>query len=84
MEIETMSFEQALARLGEIVAKLENGSAPLDEALSMFAEGTALVRLCNDRLEKAEKQVKILTAGENGELTEADFDPKKGSGKSNV
>ena len=73
-----LSFEQALARLGEIVSKLENGSAPLDESLAMFGEGTALVRLCNEKLEKAEKQVKLLTATPEG-MVETDFDPKKGN-----
>lgn len=74
-----MRFEEALKRLGEIVGKLESGDAPLDESLAMFEEGTALVRLCNEQLEKAEKQVKLLT-GNDEELTESDFDPQSQKG----
>ena len=64
-EKKDMSFEEALARLEIIVKSLEGGKAPLDESLSLFEEGVALVRLCNNKLDTAEKKVKILT--ENGE-----------------
>lgn len=64
-EKKDMSFEEALARLEIIVKSLEGGKAPLDESLSLFEEGVALVRLCNNKLDTAEKKVKILTG--NGE-----------------
>lgn len=70
---ETMNFESALARLEQIVRALEAGSAPLDESLLLYEEGVKLVRLCNDRLENAEKRIKVLVDKGNGELTEADF-----------
>lgn len=68
-----MTFESAIARLEEIVRILEGGQAPLDSALSMFEEGVALVKLCNSRLDSAEQKVKMITLGENGELTESDM-----------
>lgn len=70
---EGMNFESALARLEQIVRALEAGSAPLDESLLLYEEGVKLVRLCNDRLENAEKRIKILVDRGNGELTEEDF-----------
>ena len=57
---EEMTFEEAMAKLEEIVRKLEGGSAPLDQSLAMFEEGVALVKLCNSRLDAAEQKVKIL------------------------
>ena len=39
-----MSFEQAMARLEEIVSQLERGDAPLESALTLFEEGTALMK----------------------------------------
>ena len=41
------SFEQSMARLEEIVRTLEKGDASLEDALSLFEEGTALVKSCS-------------------------------------
>lgn len=57
---ESVSFEEALTRLGEIVKLLENGQAPLEQSLSLYEEGVGLVRLCNDRLDGAEKKIREL------------------------
>ena len=67
------SFEEAMARLEEIVRALESGAAGLDDSLSLFEEGISLVKLCNAKLEGAEQKVKLLAKGEDGNLTETDF-----------
>lgn len=67
------SFETLMVRLDEIVKALENGSADLDSALSLYEEGVGLVRKCGKMLDEAEKKIKILQKDENGELTEKDF-----------
>ena len=67
------SFETLMVRLDEIVKALENGSADLDSALSLYEEGVGLVRKCGKMLDEAEKKIKILQQDENGELTEKDF-----------
>ena len=72
-----LTFEEAMARLEEIVSLLENGKSPLDESLSAFEEGVALINLCNTKLTEAEQRVRVLVAGEGGELTEAPFAPKE-------
>ncbi len=56
-----ISFEDAIKRLEELVAALENGKAPLDESLALFEEGVALVAQCKKQLDNAEQKVKILT-----------------------
>ena len=58
---EQMSFEEALARLEEIVDQLETGRLSLDEALTAFEEGISLVKLCGRRLQQAEKKVQRLS-----------------------
>ncbi|NLK52675.1 MAG: exodeoxyribonuclease VII small subunit [Syntrophomonadaceae bacterium] len=69
-----VSFEKALARLEEIVRKLEQGELSLEEALQNFSEGVNLVQRCNERLQAAENQVEILRQqleggnGEEGEI----------------
>ena len=74
MEEKKMTFEQALARLGEIVALLEKGDAPLDQSLELYEEGAALVRRCNTALEQAERRVTILMKDQEGTVTEQVFD----------
>ena len=74
MEEKKMTFEQALARLEEIVALLEKGDAPLDQSLELYEEGAALVRRCNTALEQAERRVTILMKDQEGTVTEQVFD----------
>ena len=58
MENETeTTFEQAAARLDEIVRLLEKGDAPLDKALSLFEEGAKLIKTCGTLLDEAEQTV---------------------------
>jgi len=52
-----LTFEQAVARIDEIVASLEKGDAQLDKSLSLFEEGVKLVETCNSMLDKAEQKV---------------------------
>jgi len=46
-----------MARLEEIVSLLENGGAPLDETMSLYAEGAKLAAECSSKLEKAEQTI---------------------------
>ena len=71
-----MKFEDALARLEEIVKTMENGSAPLDESLALFEEGVRLVKLCTEELDGAEQKVKILRKSADGGMSEDDFTEK--------
>lgn len=73
MEQTNMKFEEALARLEEIVRALDGGAAPLDESLALFEEGVRLVKLCSEKLDSAEQTVKILVRGEDGTAVEQDF-----------
>ena len=61
------SFEQALATLERIVAEMERGDLPLDEALRQFEAGEALVRRCRDLLDHAEQRVETLLAEQGTE-----------------
>ena len=60
---EKLSFEQALARLDEIVRHLEKGDLPLSESISLFEEGTGLLSSCSAMLEEAEQKVVKLRKG---------------------
>ncbi|MFG0334871.1 MAG: exodeoxyribonuclease VII small subunit [Maioricimonas sp. JB049] len=67
-------FEEALAELHDVVRELEEGELPLEESLQRFERGIELMRVCRDRLGKAEQQIQVLTGqGSDGPET-APFD----------
>lgn len=68
------SFEEVLKRIEEIVRSLDDGTAELDRSLELYEEGIGLVRLCSSMLDRAEKKIKILQTGREGELEEKDFE----------
>lgn len=76
MSEENKTFESAIARLEVIVRALESGNAPLDESLTLFEEGVALVKFCNEKLDGAEQRVKMLTFSPDGTSNETNFAPK--------
>jgi len=53
-------FEAALAQLEALVAQMENGSLSLDESLAAYEKGVELARICQQRLDSAEQQVRVL------------------------
>ena len=59
-EAKTPDFEQALAELEALVARLERGDMPLDDALKTFERGVELTRQCQGSLKAAQQRVEIL------------------------
>ncbi len=69
-----MKFEDSLARLEAIVAQLEKGELPLDDALKVFEEGVRLSKGCMQMLESAERKVEILLEDKNGQKRPRPFE----------
>ena len=61
-------FEHSLTELEALVAKLEQGDVPLEDALKTFERGVALTRQCQTALRTAQQKVEVLLA-RNGEET---------------
>ncbi len=61
-----LTFEKALARLEQIVAQLDAGDLPLDEALKLFGEGSELGKFCSSILDQAEGRLEMLIEGKDG------------------
>jgi exodeoxyribonuclease VII small subunit len=61
---EPSSYEQALAELERLVAKMEGGQLPLDELLDGYRRGAELLGYCRSRLQAVEEQVKVLEDGQ--------------------
>ena len=62
-EITTMGYEQARDALVEVVRKLENGSATLEESLALWERGEALAARCEQWLAGARARVEAAQAG---------------------
>lgn len=70
-------FETAMARLEEIVQEFEQGDLPLEQSLKLFEEGIKLSRICNTRLEEAERKVEILLKDKAGNLNAQAFEEEE-------
>ena len=70
----SLSFEQAVARIDEIVKLLERGDAPLDESLTLFEEGAKLIKNCGKMLDDAEHKIVRLQRDADGKPEELAFD----------
>ena len=59
------NFEKDLKQLEDVVAQLELGDLPLDEAVKLFQKGMCLSQVCSERLTAAEQEIKKLVAEGN-------------------
>jgi exodeoxyribonuclease VII small subunit len=67
-------FGQDLARLEQIVRRLEAEELDLDEALRLFEEGVERLRHARERLGAAELRVRQVIADQSGKLRAEDVD----------
>ena len=71
--MQNMSFEAAMERLEKITADLSREGITLEESLTLYEEGVALARICNQCLEDTERKIKTLQISASGEVEERDF-----------
>ncbi len=74
-DIATLSFEEALAELEQIVRGLEAGKVKLDEAVGAYERGAALKRHCESKLAEAKAKVERIVLSPDGALATAPLDP---------
>ena len=60
IDLSTLSFEQSLKLLEELVASVESGSLPLDKAILSYEKGVQLVNQMRTLLSGAEEKLKVL------------------------
>jgi exodeoxyribonuclease VII small subunit len=68
------SIGEELARLEEIVRKLEADDVELDAALALFEEGVARLRAARERLVAAELTVQAVLEEADGDIRLTDLD----------
>ena len=73
----TVSYEDAMKKLEEIVTKLESGEISLDESMRLFQQGTELTRVCSEKLNAIERQITKLIEKTDGSVTEEPIDTEQ-------
>lgn len=64
-----------MERLESIVEEMESGKMPLEDLLVRYEEGMKLVKVCQERLTRAEEKIEIITRDHTGKVTVKSFDP---------
>ncbi len=65
---EERTLEEMLQILDEQIAKLESDDISLEESFHTYEEGMRLLKECNEKIDRVEKQV--LKLNEDGSLTQ--------------
>lgn len=63
-----LSLEESFQLLEELVAQMETRDITLEESFQKYQQGMALIKSCNDKIDRVEK--KMLVLNENGETNE--------------
>jgi exodeoxyribonuclease VII small subunit len=72
---QALPFEEALARLEKIVEDMESGKLSLDQMMTHFEEGAALVKVCGGKLDAVEKKIELLIK-QGDTVTTEPFEPE--------
>lgn len=65
-DIEALSFEEAMAALEQVVARLESGQVSLEDSIELYTRGTALKAHCEAKLKGAQARIEKITLDEGG------------------
>ena len=55
------TLEQAFTNLDEIIEKMEDSEISLDDSFSLYSKGVDLLKFCNEKIEKVETDIKLVT-----------------------
>jgi len=69
-----LNFEGAMDRLEKIVEQMESGKLPLEDLIVRYEEGMNLVKVCQERLAKAEQKIEIIARSSAGKAVVKDFE----------
>ena len=70
-----LNFEKAMDRLEAIVEQMETGKLALEDLIVRYEEGMNLVKVCQERLTKAEQKIEIIARNNAGKPIVKDFEP---------
>ena len=61
--MENMTYAEAMARLEEIMGKIQGGKSDIDELAGLLKEAQELVKFCREKIYKVDEEIKSLTEG---------------------
>jgi exodeoxyribonuclease VII small subunit len=67
-------FEDEIKDLETIVNQIDSGELSLEESISAFERGVALIKALNQKLDEVERKVELLTRNTEGELQTSPLD----------
>ncbi len=68
-DISSMTFEQALSALEQVVKQLESGDVPLDNSIHLYERGEKLRKACQARLDTAQARIEKIVSDADGRAT---------------
>lgn len=69
LDLNKISFEDALARLEDMVRELESGKIKLDDAVEVYEKATALKKICQDKLKNAQLKIEKINVAADGSIS---------------
>ena len=73
-DIKDLSFEEALARLENLVRELESGRIRLDDAVTAYERAVSLKKLCENKLRDAQLEIEKIEITPDGETKLSELD----------
>ena len=73
-DIKDLSFEEALARLENLVRELESGRIRLDDAVIAYERAVSLKKLCENKLRDAQLKIEKIEITTDGETKLSELD----------
>ena len=64
MNEENLTYADAMQRLEDISARLENGTVPLEESITLYEESAKLAAFCKQILQQAQQKITELAGDE--------------------
>jgi exodeoxyribonuclease VII small subunit len=68
------SFEDEFDELEGVVTRIDSGELSLEQAISAFERGVALVRSLNRKLDEVDRRIEVLTRDADGDLRTSPYD----------
>jgi exodeoxyribonuclease VII small subunit len=73
IDLNSLTYEQAVAMLEKVITRLESGDISLDESMKLFQQGMELARICSGQLAAIEQQITQLIVRTDGSIEEKPF-----------
>lgn len=74
-ELKALSFEEAMAKLENIVRELESGRIKLDDAVTAYEQAVKLKKFCEKKLQDAQLKIEKIEITPEGEIKTSPLPP---------